>query len=94
MDKRWEFFRSNLLKMADNISFSIDEHNENMIKIKYVWRSFLEIFKKYGLEEFVPQYCNTDYDTCQKIHPGIKMTRTRTLVESEFCDHCREYAPK
>ncbi len=94
MDKRWSIFKNGVIKYADGVQYKIEKQEENLVKLKYLWCSFLEVFRKYGLEDFVPLYCETDYTTCRKIHPRIKMTRTKTLVESDHCDHCWVYTPE
>jgi hypothetical protein len=88
-EKRWPMFRDETIKYADGIQYSIAEHDENMVQIKCTFCTFLEVFKKYGLEDFVPIYCATDYSVCKAIHPDIKMTRTQTLADgADYCDHC------
>ncbi len=94
-EKRWEKFRDDVIQFADDKQYSIDAHDKNMVKIKYLWCAFLDIFKAHGLEDFVPLYCDTDYTTCQKIHAGITMTRTQTLADgAPHCDHCWTYNPE
>jgi hypothetical protein len=88
MEERWEKFRGGIIHHADDIEYSVEKVDDSMIKIKYLRCIFLEIFRDYGLEDFVPLYCDTDYSTCRQIHPGISMTRTQTLAEgASFCDH-------
>jgi len=95
LDERWAKFVEDILNAADDNQYSVDLHEENMIKIRYQWCVFLEIFKKFGLEDFVPLYCETDFVTCQKVHPGINLIRTETLaMGAPYCDHCWEYAPE
>ncbi len=94
LDKRWQEFKNQTLEYADDISYSMVASDETMVKINYHWCVFYEIFKDYGLGEFVPLYCETDFDTCRKIHPGIKMTRTQILADGgDCCDHCWTYKP-
>jgi hypothetical protein len=91
-NQRWRRFKEDIEKLDDGTFYTVAVRSERMIKIKYVWCTFLEVFKEYGLEDFVPLYCDTDYRTCQKIHPGIKMTRTKTLADGDdHCDHCWTY---
>lgn len=94
-DERWAKFQQDCLNWADDIQYSIDIHEENMVKVRYLWCVFFEIFKDHGLEDFVPLYCDTDFATCRKIHPDITLIRTETLaMGGPYCDHCWEYMPE
>ena len=87
-DKRWQTFRDDIIHRADDIEYSIEKYNENMVKVKYKRCMFYQIFDEYGLKDFVPIYCQTDYTTCQNIHPGISMTRTQSIADgAPHCDH-------
>ncbi len=87
-DKCWSNFRDDIIHNADDIEYSIEKYGENMVKVKYVRCMFYEIFEEYGLGDFVPIYCQTDYATCRKIHPDIGMTRTQTIAGgATHCDH-------
>ena len=95
MDQRWGIFREEVISHADDLVYTIDKHDDNSIRIKYHWCSFHEVFKAYGLEDFVSLYCDTDFTTCRKIHPDITMTRTKILPDgADFCDHSWTYKPK
>lgn len=95
LDERWAKFLEDRLNGADDIQYSIDMHEENMVKVRYLWCVFLDIFRKYGLEDFVPLYCETDFITCQKIHTGITLSRTETMaMGAPYCDHCWEFTPE
>ena len=94
LDERWRIFRGNIVKYSDGYGYELIEQDEHVIKIKYHWCSFYEIFKDFGLADFVKMYCDTDYTTCRQIHPGINMTRTKILAAGDnCCDHCWTYTP-
>jgi hypothetical protein len=91
-DKRWETFRNNIIHNADDLEYSVEKHSENMIKVKYQRCLFYEIFRDYGLEDFVPLYCRTDFVTAAKIHPDITLARTQTIASgAPYCNHCWTY---
>jgi len=93
-DQRWELFRNNIRIHANPEEYTIIEDTGNMIKLRYHRCFFLEVFRKFGLEDFVPLYCDTDFTTCRAIHSGITMTRTQTLADgAAYCDHCWRYDP-
>jgi len=93
-DKRWTTFRDDIIHRADDIEYSIEKHNEQMVKVKYLRCMFFEIFKKYGLADFVPIYCQTDYTTCRKIDSNISMTHTQTIAGgASHCNHEWKYEP-
>jgi len=95
LQERWPAWRDNLIEHADGSMYSLDKHDENMIKIKYTRCTFLDVFRDAGLEDFVPMYCEMDYLTCQLIDPRIVMTRTQILAEgAPFCDHFWEFKTK
>lgn len=95
LDDIWHTFRNSVVEYADDVQYSIDVQEANRIKIKYHWCSFLEIFKDHGLADFVPLYCDTDFATCRKIHPGITLTRTQILADGgSCCDHCWTFNPE
>lgn len=95
MEERWPTFRDNIIKNADDVEYSIEKRDDDMVKVKYLRCLFLEVFRDYGLEDFVPLYCHTDYKYPAAIHPGITMTRTQTLAEgAPYCDHCWKFKPE
>ena len=88
LEKRWQTFRDNLIANADGKVYTIEESSENMIRAKFIRCLFLEIFREFGLERFVPIYCQTDHITAQLIHPNLTFRRTQTLAEgASFCNH-------
>ncbi len=89
MEERWEIFREAIIDGAGGDVYTLERFEDFMVKIRYLNCTFLNIFREFGLEEFVPLYCQTDYVTCRRIHPDIAMTRTQTLAEgAAYCDHC------
>jgi hypothetical protein len=93
-DKRWSTFRDDIIHRADDIEYSIEKHDENMVKVKYMRCMFFEIFDKHGLGDFVPIYCQTDYTACKKVHPGISMTHSKTIAGgAPHCNHEWIYSP-
>jgi len=91
-DERWPVFRNNLIHNADDIEYSIEQHNDSMVKVRYKRCIFYEIFRDHGLKDFVPIYCGTDYSTATGIHPHLEFTRSQTLAEgAPYCDHCWTY---
>lgn len=91
-DERWPKFRDDIINNADDVQYSLEVHSENKVKIRHHRCIFMEIFRVFGLEEFVPYYCDTDYTTARAISPDIKFTRTQTVVSgAPYCDHCWEY---
>lgn len=89
MDERWEIFREAIINGADESTYVLERYDDFMVKIRYLNCTFLNIFREFGLEDFVPLYCQTDYITCRRIHHDIAMTRTQTLAEgAAYCDHC------
>jgi len=91
-DRRWAAFRGNLLHNADDIEYSIEKSDDNMVKVKYRRCLFYEIFRDFGLEDFVPIYCQTDYTTASGISPDIEFSRTRSIAGgAAYCDHCWTY---
>ncbi|UCD17795.1 MAG: L-2-amino-thiazoline-4-carboxylic acid hydrolase [Candidatus Zixiibacteriota bacterium] len=90
--ERWQVFRDNVRKYAGLGFYTVEKDTDNMIKIHYHRCIFLEIFRDFGLEDFVPLYCDTDFTTCRKIDPDISMIRTMTLADGDpYCDHCWQY---
>ncbi len=93
--ERWVEFRESIINGADEATYELEDYNENKVAILYHQCTFLDIFRDFGLADFVPLYCKTDFTTCKQIHPGIELSRTQTLAEgAPYCNHCWRFKAK
>ena len=76
-----------LFSMGGALEFEVLETGEAGVSLNVTRCRYAEMYKEHGLEDFgYLLSCGRDYALIEGFNPGIKFTRTRTIMQGG--DHC------
>lgn len=72
------------------LEFEVLVANDNKLSLNVTRCRYAEMYKKRGIEEFgYLLSCGRDFALVEGFNPGIKLTRTQTIMEgADCCDFC------
>jgi len=91
--KRFDKFRKHYEEGARRSSYlDIVESSPKVLEARFIRCPFSEVMKEYGLFEFAPAFCLSDYAFTENCLPGVKFERAHEIVKGDdHCDHTWVY---
>jgi len=76
--------------MGGALEFDVLAATDNKLSLNVTRCRYAEMYKKHGIEEFgYLLSCGRDFALIEGFNPGIKLTRTQTIMEgADCCDFC------